>query len=206
MRRHCLHIALVMVSLSGPWVAASERSGRRQHAGLGFSRDGREQLITSHAAAFQNGFQDESSLVMRGFPVIVRPGTLASQIGELAGHMVKVPYSRVVGLFNPRVFLIDTATRLPPIKGHRDRVLVFVEPGGLSVTAASIVATTVTVVGTARTLLGMQVSREVPWPTELRPESVERLEIKAAVLATSVQTADGVELTTPQSAPVSGPR
>jgi hypothetical protein len=41
----------------------------------------------------------------------------------------------------------------------------------------------------------MQVSREVPWPKELSPEAVERLEIHAAVLASSVRTAEGVELT-----------
>jgi hypothetical protein len=130
-------------------------------------------------------------------PIVVRPGMLAAQISELAGHAVKVPYARVVGVFNPRAFLIDTTTLLPPITGHRARVLVLVERGGLTVSPTSIVASTVTVAGVARTLLGVQVSREVPWPTELNPEAVERLEVRAAVLATSVQTADGVELTRP---------
>lgn len=129
-------------------------------------------------------------------PIVVRPGMLAAQIGELAGHGVRVPYARVVGVFNPRAFLIDTSTRLPPITGHRARVLVLVERGALTVPPAAIVASTVTVAGVARTLLGVQVSREVPWPTELDPETVERLEIRAAVLAASVQTAEGVELTT----------
>jgi len=128
-------------------------------------------------------------------PIVVRPGMLAAQIGELAGHDVRVPYARVVGVFNPRAFLIDTSTRLPPVTGHRARVLVLVERGGLTVPATAIVASTVTVAGVARTLLGVQVSREVPWPTELSPEAVERLEIRAAVLAASVQTPDGVELT-----------
>ena len=57
------------------------------------------------------------------------------------------------------------------------------------------------VVGVARTLLGVQVSREVPWPPELTPQMVKRLEIRAAVLAASVHTADGVELTVRQSEP-----
>jgi hypothetical protein len=49
--------------------------------------------------------------------------------------------------------------------------------------------------GIARTLLGMQVTGEVPWPARLDRETVERLEIRAAILATSVHTADGIELT-----------
>ena len=130
-----------------------------------------------------------------GLPIRVRPGMLAAQIGELAGHEVTVPYGRVVGVFNPRAFLIDTSTRLPSIVGHRARVLVLVERGELTVAPATIVASTVTVGGIARTLLGMQVSREVPWPKELNPEAIERLEIYAAVLARSVRTAEGVELT-----------
>jgi hypothetical protein len=100
-----------------------------------------------------------------------------------------------VGVFNPRAFLIDTSTRLPSIVGYRARVLVLVERGELTVAPATIVASTVTVGGVARTLLGMQVSREVPWPKELNPEAIERLEIHAAVLARSVRTAEGVELT-----------
>ena len=70
-----------------------------------------------------------------------------------------------------------------------------IEPGPLRVSAAEVVSSTVTVLGVARTLLGMQVAREVPWPAELRPDQVERLEIRAAVLATSVQTPEGIELT-----------
>jgi hypothetical protein len=130
-----------------------------------------------------------------GLPIRVRPGMLAAQIAEFAGHEVTVPYARIVGVFNPRAFLIDTSTRLPPVTGHRARVLVLVQRGALTVEPATIVASTVTVGGVARTLLGMQVSREVEWPTELTPEAVERLEVRAAVLATSVRTAEGVELT-----------
>lgn len=134
-------------------------------------------------------------------PITVRPATLADQIDELAGHRVRVPYARVVGVFNPRVFLVDTATRLQPALGSRNRLLVLVGPGTLRVAAASIVGSTVTLDGIARTLLGVQMTAEVPWPLELRPEVVERLEIRAAVLATSVQTAEGVELTLPASRP-----
>jgi hypothetical protein len=130
-----------------------------------------------------------------GLPIRVRPGMLAAQIGELAGHEVTVPYARIVGVFNPRAFLVDASTRLPSITGHRARVLVLVQHGALTVAPATVVASTVTVGGVARTLLGMQISREVEWPRELTPEAVERLEVRAAVLATSVRTAEGVELT-----------
>lgn len=131
-------------------------------------------------------------------PILVRPATLAAQIGELAGHRVRVPYARVVGVFNPRVFLIDTATRLHPLPGNRNRVVVLVEDGRLRVDPETIVASTVTVHGEARTLLGMKVSAEVAWPAELSPEAVKKLEIKAAVLARSVQSPEGVELTIPR--------
>jgi hypothetical protein len=53
---------------------------------------------------------------------------------------------------------------------------------------------TVKVGGVARTVLGMQVSREVPWPPELPSELVKRLEVRAVVLAESVETSDGVNL------------
>jgi hypothetical protein len=58
-----------------------------------------------------------------------------------------------------------------------------------------LVGSDVTVHGTARTLLGLQVTNEVPWPEILTRDVTKRFEIRAAVLATSVQTADGVELT-----------
>jgi hypothetical protein len=131
----------------------------------------------------------------------VRPSTLADSIDELAGHHVRVPYARVVGLFDPSTFLIESAMPLPLAIGNRDRVLVLVEGGALRLPAASIVSSTVTVVGVARTLLGVQVTAEVPWPAKLDRETVERLEVRAAILATSVQTADGIELTDRPSTP-----
>jgi hypothetical protein len=130
-----------------------------------------------------------------GVRITIRPSTLAQQVSELAGHSVRVPYARVVGVFEPNVFLIETDTRFRPFMGNRQRVVVLIDRGALRVSADSLVASTVTVLGTARTLLGMQVSREVPWPAVLNRDLVDRLEIRAAVLATSVQTAEGIELT-----------
>jgi len=128
-------------------------------------------------------------------PIVVRPAMLAGHVALLAGHSVRVPNARVVGVFDPHVFLIESQTLLRPLVGFRDRVLVFVEGGTLRVSPETLVASSVTVSGVARTLLGMQVSREVPWPAALTRDAVERLEIRAAVLATSVRTAEGVDLT-----------
>jgi len=52
----------------------------------------------------------------------------------------------------------------------------------------------VTVSGVARTLLGMQANHDVPWPPVLTRDEVKRLEIKAAVLARSVRTPEGIDL------------
>lgn len=128
-------------------------------------------------------------------PITVRAGTLAAHVPELAGHEVIVPNARVVGVFDPRAFLVESQSRLQPAVGYRDRVLVLIEPGSLTLPPKSIVASNVTVRGIARTLLGVQTTREVPWPPTLNHSLIERLEVRAAVLATSVQTAEGVELT-----------
>jgi hypothetical protein len=73
-------------------------------------------------------------------------------------------------------------------------VLVFVESGELRVQPARLVASTVTLSGVARSLLGIQVTGEVPWPAKLTSDAVKRLDIRAAILATSVETPDGVDL------------
>ncbi len=127
--------------------------------------------------------------------ISVQPSTLALMISELAGQRVRVPDARVVGVFEPRVFVIETASRLGPFPGQRDRVVVLIQPGALRVPPSSIVASTVTVFGVARTVLGIQVTGEIPWPSKLDPQLIDHLEIRAALLATSVQTAEGVELT-----------
>ena len=130
----------------------------------------------------------------------LRPAMLAGNIEHLAGRDVTIFSARVVGVFEPNVFLIESATRRPESIGHRDRVLVLVDGGTLRVPAELLVASTVKVIGVARTLLSIKVTAEVPWPAQLDPELVERLDIRASVLATSVQTAEGVELTEPGAA------
>jgi hypothetical protein len=128
------------------------------------------------------------------FPIAVRPGTLGDHINTLAGHSVRLPSALIVGVFDPRVFLIETETRLRPLRGNRSRVVVLIETGTLRLDPAWLVASTVTVSGIARTLLGVQVTREVPWPPALTRSALERLDIRAAVLAQSVTTVEGDDL------------
>jgi hypothetical protein len=128
------------------------------------------------------------------FPIPVRPGTLGDHIDSLAGHSVRLPSARVVGVFNPRVFLIETDTRMRPLRDNRSRVVVLIQTGTLRLDPAGLVASTVAVSGIARTLLGVQVTREVPWPPALTRSTLERLEIRAAVLAQSVTTVEGNDL------------
>jgi hypothetical protein len=125
-------------------------------------------------------------------------GALADLIDEVGGHQVRLPRARVLVVINPQAFLVESASPLPPLVGNLDRVLVLINAGTLRVEPALLVGTNVTVLGAARTLLGLQVTNEVPWPQILTRQVTDRYEIKAAVLATSVQTADGVELTSRQ--------
>jgi hypothetical protein len=150
----------------------------------------------SAPAAVAQRRQDEMPNAFGGESAIsVHPGALADLIDSLAGRPVRLRSARVVGVYDPRVFLIETQTRLRPLI-DRNRILVFVDAGALRVDPARLVASTVSVSGVARTLLGMQVSRDVPWPAAVTPDVVERLDIRAAVLATAVGTPEGVDLVT----------
>jgi hypothetical protein len=149
---------------------------------------------SSAPSANRQGRANQSDTLREPVEVRVRPAALAELIDELGGRSVTLPKARVISVLNPRVLLIESASLLPAVNGNFDRVLVFVDAGALRVDAATIVGANIRVFGTARTLLGMQVSGEVPWPKELTRAVLQRFEIRAAVLATSVRTADGVDL------------
>jgi hypothetical protein len=125
----------------------------------------------------------------------LHPGGLARLIDEVGGRPVTLPRARVIAVLNPQALLIESASPLQATIGMLDRVLVLIGDAELRVDAASLTGADVHVAGTARTVLGAQVTSEVAWPRELTPDMVKRLEIRAAVLATSVRTSDGVELT-----------
>jgi hypothetical protein len=144
-------------------------------------------------------FAQRSPVVSSRPPTMLQlhPAGLAELIEEVGGRSVVLPRARILAVLNPRVLLIESASALSPIVGNLDRVLVFIERATVRVDAAALSDETVRVVGVARTLLGIRVTGEVAWPPELTPQMIKRLEIRAAVLATSVHTADGVELTSP---------
>jgi hypothetical protein len=126
---------------------------------------------------------------------VIHPAALAKMIDEIGGRRVLVTKAKVIAILNPRAFLIESAAALAPFAGSLDRVLVLIDDGMLRVEAADLIDSNVRVFGIARTLLGLQTTAEVPWPPELTREALKRYEIRAAVLARSVQTSDGVELT-----------
>ena len=126
---------------------------------------------------------------------VVHPAALVHMIDEIGGRRVRVVTAKVITVLNPRAFLIETGDLLEPLPGGYDRVLVLIDDGALRVDANAIVDQKVRINGIARTLLGMQTSKEVPWPPELTRDALKRYEIRAGVLARSVQTSDGVELT-----------
>jgi hypothetical protein len=126
---------------------------------------------------------------------VVHPSALARLIDEIGGRRVRVVKAKVVAVLNPRAFLVQTEMMLEPLPQSYDRVLVLIDEGALRIDAKEILDSTVRINGIARTLLGLQTTREVPWPHELTKDVLKRYEIRAGVLARSVQTADGVELT-----------
>jgi hypothetical protein len=128
-------------------------------------------------------------------PLAMRASMIVAYPDGFAGRAIRVLDGRVVGVLEPRAFLIEPATEYLKPMGERDRIVVLIENGELAVDPALLVGSTVAVEGTARTLLGARISREIPWPSRLSDEVIDRLEVRTAILATSVQTPDGIELT-----------
>src|SRR5688500_3061778 len=105
-------------------------------------------------------------------PIALHPGGLARLIDEVGGRLVTLPRARVLAVLNPQILLIESASPLQATIGMLDRVLVLIGGAELRVDAALLRGTDVHVAGTARTLLGAQVTDEVPWPRELTPDMV----------------------------------
>ena len=129
-------------------------------------------------------------------PMALRPSMLVANLDVFAGQQVRVLNGRVVGVLEPTAFLIEPATPYLKAMGQRDRVLVLIGSSTLRAPADLIVGSMVNITGVPRTVVGMKMTREVGWPAWLEPERIERLEVQAVLLASSVQTSDGVELTT----------
>ena len=129
-------------------------------------------------------------------PIPVRPSALASTVSELAGYPVSVPLARIIWVVDQHAVVIESDSTFGPYWRDRGRVLVLLRRDrSLAIPRPPIAIAPVTVIGEARTLLGVQAAHDVPWPDALTRREVERLNIRAAILATSVQTSEGVELT-----------
>lgn len=134
-------------------------------------------------------------------PMALRASMLAANLEVFAGRQLRVLNGRVVGVLEPRAFLIEPATSYLKAMGNRDRMLVLIGSSTLRAPAELVVGSTVNVTGVARTIVGMQMTREVPWPAGLEAEKIERLEVRGVLLASSVQTPEGIELTNAPPAP-----
>jgi len=126
--------------------------------------------------------------------VTLDPTTLAYNIDELAGLRVRVLNARVVRVFEPGAFLIEPAIRDTM---YRDRVLVLIDAGSVRIPSETLAGSTVRILGIARTLLGARVSPQPSWPRTLDRKLIEHMEVRGTIVATSVETPEGIELTQP---------
>ncbi len=139
---------------------------------------------TFPVSASQEPYPDASEPIA----VRVRPDTLALFINDVAGLRVRVVSGVVNGIASPRVFRLrnEPSARYP----HRpNEVAVVVETGNAVVREGAPVVVT----GIARTLLGAEMA-SAPSLTEIERNAVAKLPV---VMASSVQTPDGVQLVRP---------
>jgi hypothetical protein len=135
-------------------------------------------------------------------PITVRPSALAQVVSELAGSPVNVQRARILWVIDTHAIVIESDSVLEPRWRDRSRVLVLVERNrALAIPRPPVSIAPVNIVGIARTLLGIQAAQDVPWPAALTRHEIERMDIRAAILASSVRTPDGVELTSATPAP-----
>ena len=135
-------------------------------------------------------------------PITVRPSALSQIVSELAGSPVNVQRARILWVIDSHAVVIESDSVFDPTWRDRGRVLVMLERSRtLAIPRPPVSIAPVNIVGIARTLLGIQAAQDVPWPQALTRREVERLGIRAAILASSVRTSDGVELTSSTAAP-----
>jgi len=129
-------------------------------------------------------------------PISVRPSALALMVSEIAGTPVQVPFARIMWVIDAHAIVIESDSLFDPTWRDRSRVLVVLERSrSLAIPNPPVAISPVDITGIARTLLGIQASKDMLWPPALRRREIERMDIKAAILASSIRTSDGVELT-----------
>ena len=160
-------------------------------------------MVLAATAATTAGTPQSDRRLARGTPpVTMQASALARLVGEMAGYPVSVPRVRILWVVTPQALVVESDSIFDPTWRDRDRVLVLIQKGrSLTIPRPPIDIAPVTVVGVARTLLGIQAGHDVPWPDSLTRRELHRLDVRAAILASSVQTADGVELTSSVAEP-----
>ena len=145
--------------------------------------------IALAAASPISGRQDSQPDTSEPIAVRVRPDTLALFINDVAGLRVRVVSGVVNGIASPRVFTVrnEPNARYP----HRaNEVAVVVNSGNAVLREGAPVVVT----GIARTVLGAETVSD-PSLTETERSAVAKLPV---VMASSVQTPDGVQLIRPK--------
>jgi hypothetical protein len=127
--------------------------------------------------------------------VTVSPATLGYIVDEFAGLRVRVPKARVTTIFDPRAFVVESVWLHGSGRGFHDRILVLTEGAGLRVTQEHLAGSTVTILGVAKSILGTRLLTSPPWPAALNSQLMDQLEVRAVIIATSVQSTEGDELT-----------
>lgn len=146
--------------------------------------------------------QDQAQLRQRSLAAVtaardigVRPEALTDFPEELGGLRVRLPESRVVEVLGPTALIVQPIGKWSKTVPWTDRLLVLIQHGTLRTDSEWLADSSVRVRGVARTPLGIQLTREVPWPQRLTKERAAKQGVRTVILATSVQTLDGVELT-----------
>jgi uncharacterized UPF0146 family protein len=121
----------------------------------------------------------------------LRPATLALFINQVAGLRVRVINGVVDDIASPRVFTLKNERSA--VYPRRPNQVAIVLDSGRAVVR---VGAPVVVTGIARTLLGAESNSQRPFPvlTESERKAVEE---RALVMASSVDTPDGVHLVRP---------
>jgi hypothetical protein len=155
----------------------------------------REKILPVSAIAavmlLGHGVTAKQAPVSTALSVILHVPSLVDSINEIAGHPVRVLEARVLEVLDPRVVVVEAATNYRTLRGQRDRILVFVTDSNPRNATELALRSTVTVVGTARTLLSLRTTNEVPWPARLDPQEIDRLELQGAVVGATIETAEG---------------
>lgn len=128
-------------------------------------------------------------------PVSLPTSTVENYIEYFAGQQVRIESARVVDVIAPGVLLVEPATKYLKPLAERGRLAVVIAGSALRVAAGDLIGSVVELEGVARSLLSLNVTHQEGWPAGFDRDTIRRLDVRAAIVATSLQTAEGTELT-----------